>query len=291
MLTYEEFEQEIKKALERKYPNTQVVKQSRYKFNQIKKGFVIEGLGSVQPIVYPDNLYEAYQRYEDMELVIQSIDIAIECEKVEGFKDIVKDWEQAKEYIYPYIVNIDKNQLCLECNEYVYKPKLDFAYGVFVEIPDDDGQACVNITEKMLELWDVSEAEVFEIAERNAKYYVKPMRQVIAELTCAEFSEEDFEEEAMYVVTSKTRNRGAAAIFDYQLLRNTAEELQADFFIIPSSLHEIILVKEESVSSKQTLKEIVHDVNQSQVSDDEFLSDNVYYYSREEHQVRIVDCD
>ena len=114
MLSYEEFELELMKELAKCYPDAKIVKQSRYKFNRIKKGIVIEGPGNIHPTVYPEELYEAYQRLEDMELVIHSIDVAIECEKVEQFKTIVKDWGKARDYIDPNIVNRDKNKLCMD---------------------------------------------------------------------------------------------------------------------------------------------------------------------------------
>lgn len=167
MLSYEEFQLELMRALEKRYPDAKIVRQSRFKFNEIKQGIAIETQGNLQPIVYPDNLYEGYQMVEDMELVLDSIDLAIEYDKMNKFKDIVKDWEQARHYIFPYIANLEKNQLCMDCHDYVYKKKLDFAYGVYVELPDEDGFACVTITNKLLQLWDVSEVEVFDVAEHN----------------------------------------------------------------------------------------------------------------------------
>ena len=169
---------------------------------------------------------------------------------------------------------------------------MDFAYSVYVEIADDDGIGCVNITHDLLQLWEVSEEEVFAIAEQNAKYSVTPMRQVIGELMGKEFSDEErIENEAMYVVTNKTKNRGATGIFDFNLMRATAEELNSDFYILPSSIHEVILVLEKEAPSKQSLKEMVGEVNQCQVKEEEFLSENVYFYSREAHQVKIAEMD
>ena len=294
MLSYEEFELELMEELAKHYPDAKIVKESRYKFNRVKKGIVIEGPGNIHPTIYPEEFYEAYQRLEDMELVIGSIDLAIEYEKVEGFKEIVKDWNQAKECIYPYIVNLDKNKSCMDCNEYVYKEKLDFSYGLYLELQDekDGGLACVNVTKELLKLWNVSEDEVFEIAEKNAKYYVRPMKQVIAELMDLDCSEIDVSEDnAMYVLTNGTRNRGAAGMFDLELLSKTAEELQSNFFILPSSIHEIILLLEESAPTEQMLKEMVEEINQTQVRVEEFLSDNIYYYSRATKDVVRVSMD
>jgi NhaP-type Na+/H+ and K+/H+ antiporter len=161
-----------------------------------------------------------------------------------------------------------------------------------VEIPDDDGMACVNITHDLLSLWNVSEDEVFEIARKNAKYTYKSMQLVIADLMDIDAEELDLEKgDAMYVVTNASKNRGAAALFDFDFLRNVAEELESDFYILPSSLHEIILVLEQEAPAKELLKEMISDVNQTQVSEEEFLSDNVYFYCREENQVKIVEVN
>ncbi len=292
MLSYEEFQVELMKALEKRYPDVKIVRQSRFKFNEIKQGIVIETQGNIQPIVYPDNLYEGYQRVEDMELVLESIDLAIEYDKMNKFNDIVKDWEQARQYIFPYIANLEKNQLCMDCHDYVYKKKLDFAYGVYVELPDEEGCACVTITNKLLQLWDVSETEVFDVAEFNAKYSVRPMREVIKELMAGQdYEYDETEEERMYVLTSERKHRGAAGMFDMGLLKRTAEELKSDFFILPCSMHEVILVPVSSGPSKEFLREAVTDVNHCQQTEEDYLSDNVYYYDRKEQTVDIVEFD
>ena len=292
MLSYEEIQLELIKAMKKRYPDAKIVRQSRFKFNEIKQGIVIETQGNIQPIVYPDNLYEAYQRVEDMDLVLNSIDLAIEYDKMNMFKEMVKDWEQVRKYIFPYIVNLEKNQLCMDCHDYVYKTKLDFAYGVYVELPDDDGCACVTITNELLKLWEVSEVEVFDVAEHNAKYSVRPMSEVIKELMAGQdFECDELKEELMYVVTNERKHRGAAAMFDLELLKQTAEELDSDFFILPSSMHELILVPASSAPSKEFLREAIVDVNRCQQTEEDYLSDNVYYYDRQTQTVDMVEFD
>lgn len=293
MLSYEEFEIEFEKELKNRYPEKEIIRRPQYKFNGIKHGLTIMGTGDIHPTVYPKDFYELYQEYEEIELVVDAVDSAIECEKVVDFKNILLDWSQVKEHIFPFIINLEKNESCLECNDYIFKKKLDFAYGVYVDLLDDDGgHANVNITKSMLELWEVSEEEIFNVAARNAKYNVKPMKQVIAELTGLDCSEIDISEDnAMYVLSNETRNRGAAGILDLELLNNTAENLQSAFYILPSSIHELIFLLEEQAPSAETLKEMVKEINQTQVRQEEFLSDNIYYYSRETQDVSIVEFD
>ena len=182
----------------------------------------------------------------------------------------------------------------MDCNEYVYKEKLDFAHGIYLELPDDKdgGLACVNVTKDLLKLWNISEDEVFEIAKKNAEYIVKPMKEVIAELMDLDCSELNISDDnAMYVLSNKTRNRGAAGLFDLELLNKTAEDLQSDYYILPSSIHELIFVLEESAPTQEMLKEMVEEINQTQVKEEEFLSNNIYYYSRKIKDVKIVSMD
>ena len=154
---------------------------------------------------------------------------------------------------------MEKNESCLDCNDYLFEKKLDFAYGVYIELPDGDGgPANVNITRNILKLWGVTEAETLELAKRNAKYNVKPMKQVMAELMGLDCSKINIpEDNSMYVLSNDTRNRGAAGMFDLDLLQRTADNLKSDFYILPSSIHELILLTEESVPEKEMLKSMV----------------------------------
>ena len=293
MLSYQEFELELIKGLEERFADAKIETQSIYKFNRIKKAIIIKVPGSVHPTVYPEELYESYQRMEDIEFILDSIDSAIEFDKVEEFKSIIKDWEQAREYVYPYIVNLDKNKWCMDCNEYVYKEKLDLAYGLYLELPDekDGGRAYVNVTKKLLKLWNVSEDEAFAVADKNAKYYVRSMKQIIAELmdlACEEINVS--EDNAMYVLSNKTKNRGAAGMFDLDLLSKTAEDVQSDFYILASSIHEVILVLEKDAPSKKTLLEVIGEGN-NQADEEDFLSNNLYFYNKEKNEVSIVEFD
>ena len=275
MLSYEEFQLELMKALEKRYPDAKIVRTTQYKFNGVKQGIIIDMPGNIEPIVYPDNLYKGYKRLEDMDAVLDS-----------------KDWNWAKQHIYPYILNMEQNQLCIQRHDYVHKRKLDFAYSVYVELADDDGIACVNVTMDLLRLWNVSEEEVFKIAENNARYYAKPMKRVIAEYIGKGYLEDSsLESEELYVVTNATKNRGAAGMFDLHLLRQTADELQSDFYVLPLSIHEVVLVLEKASPLKEMLKEMMQQVNQCQMDEDEYLSDNVYYYSRVKNEVSRVEFD
>ena len=69
------------------------------------------------------------------------------------------------------------------------------------------------------------------------------------------------------------------------VLKAFAEKLEQDFYVLPSSVHETILVPAGKGTDKDTLREIVTDINRTQVAEDEVLADSVYYYSRSKDQL------
>ena len=55
-----------------------------------------------------------------------------------------------------------------------------------------------------------------------------------------------------------------------------------DFFLLPSSIHEVILVPDNGKMDYRELEKMVHEVNETQVRPTERLSDNVYHYDSKE---------
>ena len=68
-----------------------------------------------------------------------------------------------------------------------------------------------------------------------------------------------------------------------------ASRLECDFYILPSSLHEIILMREDMAPEMETLREMVQEINSTQVLVEDYLSDSIYYYDRNTKEVTIVE--
>lgn len=82
----------------------------------------------------------------------------------------------------------------------------------------------------------------------------------------------------MYVISNKEMKNGATSMFYDDALETLSEKIGTDLYILPSSIHEVIAVSTD-FGTPETLSEIVREVNGTQVSEEEQLSDNVYYYS------------
>ena len=83
----------------------------------------------------------------------------------------------------------------------------------------------------------------------------------------------------MYVLSNEIRSFGAAAILYPGCLKKIRDYLGEDYYVLPSSVHEVIVVRESTAPDKRYLNEMVSEINESQVEAEEVLSDNAYFYS------------
>ena len=93
------------------------------------------------------------------------------------------------------------------------------------------------------------------------------------------------EEEAMYVLTNVGKYNGAAAILDEKLMEQISEKFQEGFYIIPSSIHETLIVPKSQPLTITYLENMVSEINATEVSPEEMLSNHIYEYDAEKHEI------
>ena len=91
-----------------------------------------------------------------------------------------------------------------------------------------------------------------------------------------------------YVLTNPQKVFGAVELLDGSTLKGIGDELGGDFIVLPSSLHESIIIPADGSVSYQELADIVTDINRNMVSIMERLSDHVYLYEREKGVLKIA---
>lgn len=96
------------------------------------------------------------------------------------------------------------------------------------------------------------------------------------------------EKDTMYILTNKSKLFGAGVILYKPILKMIAQKLDDDVYILPSSIHEVILMPKRLVTDEKELKQIVVDTNENVVAVEEVLSDSVYLYNRDEDEICIV---
>ena len=89
----------------------------------------------------------------------------------------------------------------------------------------------------------------------------------------------------MYVLSNADKLNGAAALLDAKTMEDISEKLGGDFVVLPSSIHETIVLPLNEDMDRHTLEAMVQDVNATQVAPEERLSDHVYAYDAKEHEL------
>ena len=101
--------------------------------------------------------------------------------------------------------------------------------------------------------------------------------------------EEEIDEldDTIYVLTNQYRMFGAVTLFYQGILEKIGEMLETDFVVIPSSIHEIIILKNTRDIDRMNITEMIRSVNEEQVRREEQLADHPYYYSIKNKQLSL----
>lgn len=267
-------------------------------------GLVIyNGISNMAPNIYLENYFSHYQEGMTMDEISQDIIRTYEKYRVsENFDTtIFFDFNRVKDRICYKLVNAKRNQErladtpCMEFYDLVLVPYILIAM-------DENGiQSCL-VKDYMLGVWDVSKETLFDLAKQNTQRLfcsrVESLKNVIMGIMKPEMSDEEADEfyemsedveEAvpMYVCMNSSKMYGAGTIFYDGLLKDFADRIGSDFYILPSSIHETLFIPASAGMDVELLKEMVRDVNHTEVLPNEILSDNVYYYDRNSDHVEI----
>jgi len=241
---------------------------------------------NISPTIYLEEYYKQFENGISIEDIVESVLEVYHEVKFEHTWQVntVKDFEIMRSKIVYKLIHAVKNETLLQKMPYI--AYLDFAivFYILFEV-DDSGTATIPITHELIQLWDVSLDEVQQSAFRNAPTILpacfKPMQVVIDELMGTNYSEQESIEDLMFVLTNSLRSFGAACILYDGMLDKISEEIGENFYILPSSIHEMIIVPESNSPSRAHLDELIAEVNKTQVDEEEFLSECVYYYNIE----------
>lgn len=168
-----------------------------------------------------------------------------------------------------------------ESDEEIIKRECEFE-GIEAYLFVDIGEGTFKMTRQHHKTLSIPVEEVWRSAERNTrkKTVVRKMYEVINELIGEEILD-DRGDGGLYVVSNQSRYKGAAAVLNKDMLRELAEEIGVDgFIIIPSSIHEMLLMpyEEENEVDMEEFNEMVASVNCTEVAPEERLTDRAYLY-------------
>lgn len=238
----------------------------------------------IAPTIYLQEFYEAHKNGMGVESIAELIlKIADEQNKEVDFSlENFENYELARTRVYYKLVNYKMNQHMLKYMPHIRYLDLAVVFYYKLEGGRLNG-ATILIHDCNLESWGIDRNRLLEDAVMNTSrklpYTFQGMEAFIEELTGERYADYA-DEELMYVLTNEEKCFGAAVLLYPHLLSHIAKILKKNFYVLPSSVHECILVPDQGHYSRFELMKMVREVNRSQVEEEEILSYEVYYYDR-----------
>lgn len=261
---------------------------------QKNNGIALRGLTILQdgctisPVIYLNHYYDAYK--EGAATFDTIIDDVVGVYEHSIDMRFFLNYETVKSRIVYKLINTDRNKELLDDVPHIPFNDLSIVFQCLVS-EGENGISTILIHHSHMKLWKVTTDDLMEQARLNTPRIlgckVMAMSEVMAEMVGG--NPDDFEDEVpMYVVTNRTRMYGASCILYPDLLKKYAELLYSDLCILPSSIHECIIVPTTDKEDAERLQSMVREINASQVEPEEVLSDSVYCYCRETDSIQCL---
>ncbi len=294
-MNYQQFIEEVERRVKEKIKGNETM--TVYIHTAVKnngkerKGITVSEKGiHISPTIYLEEYFQQFQEGKPIEKIVEKILQLYEevkcshpCEE-----SLLQNYEELKGKFACKLIHRGKNEKLL--NDIPYVPWMDLAIVAFVLLEVSPyGTATVLVRKEHLEIWGLTEAQLFDEAKKNTPillpYQFCPMRKLLREICPYAVDEGEEEEESLYVLSNKLRSFGAASMLYDGILEKVGQKLGENYYILPSSIHEVIVVPESKSPVKQDLEEMVREINETQVEEEEVLSDRVYYFSRKENRL------
>lgn len=263
------------------------------KTNTIKNAMIICKKGSnIAPTIYLDEYFELFKNGREMSSILQEIaEIIIHHQQENVDVSFLLNFGNVKDKITPKVINFMWNKGSLSDIPYRFIAEdLVVTYSIKVSL------GRIQVDNTMITKWGISKDELHEVALANLQEEIPIISAIqeackgsifgeLLEATQGDYDKAEAlfqeifmaqeEENKMMVLTNRDRFLGANMVLHPEIMKKAIEKMGGDFYLIPSSIHEWILVPMETTSMEE-LNFMVKDINMSQVDKEEWLSDHVY---------------
>lgn len=247
---------------------------------------------NIAPTVYLDNYSEDDNVKAIARDIIETLEKARNITPVIDIESI-KNFDNIKDKLVVRLVNYKANEDMLSTMPHI--KYLDLAIICCINICDD---GTIKVTNQFLETWETSRDELFDIAMKNTPNVLpvdgRNMFEYMDELMGGEkvyhkgLDVFDASFMNLYLLSNTEKLFGSSTILYDGVLETLAAQVNSDLILIPSSVHEWLILPFEKSMDINVVTEMICDVNSSEVKQDEKLSDHPYVYRRDTKQIEIV---
>ena len=303
-MSFEEFRENILQEIRARADGAfQVKKHDVIKNNNVKQAgiaVVVKEETDIGPCVYLDEFYREYESdgmkfdeiVDEVYRLILKYDEDMPDVDLSGFRN----WETVQKDVYAKLINAEQNKELLE--KIPHRDFMDLAV-VYYAIARDQAQEDIGtilIYNGHMEIWGQEEENLYQTAMMNMRADGEAdfmtietvVKHILPGIAFPKKDGNASHDTDMYILTNHRRRFGAAEILDKKTLRMVADKVGDGFIVLPSSVHETIVLPPKEEAEYEGLAHMVRSVNDTLVEAEERLSDHVYVYSRDEEMLKIV---
>lgn len=284
--SYEKFCINMQNALKKKIREGSTVHlQTVRKVN----GVILRGItitsesGNIMPTIYLDKFFRMYEDGSSFEEIVILFLKEYEKAGVEGDFDIqfFSEYQKVRPRLGFKLLHYEMNRELLE--QIPHRKYLDLAIVCYCDIKDKRiGHGSILIRKEHMEMWEVDDEQLIQDAIKNMPHLYPVdfmnMSVVLKELYRDPANLLDVEL-PMFVLTNTERINGAASLLYEGQLEKIAKILDQDYYVLPSSIHEVIIVPKSKGTDEDDLSRMVDEINHEQLAREEILSNHAYRYN------------
>jgi hypothetical protein len=303
---FRQFCREMAAAVQEKFPPEVTVEVRRITKNnslELDSLVILSEKHLLSPNFYLQWYYEEYKEGAAIKALADQIQTLYQEAVCAGAnQEVDLSYERCADRIVFRLVSYEQNKKMLQTVPYIRFLDLAIIFYIVVR-KDEKGVGSIRVNQQLMEEWGLDLGAVFTLARENTeRLFPEKMcsMEAVMKQILSEEREEAREEKGIsgipkqtaaggepYVLTNDSGINGAAVILYPNTLKRVGEILEKDFYLLPSSIHEMIIIPQQIDVQEAALYDMVSEVNQSCVAQDEILSDSVYCYEREEESIRI----
>jgi len=237
------------------------------------------------------NMAPYYDRAEsgaDMEVILSEIAKAT-AEAIDQTPALnlseLKDYDQMKQRFSLQLIPVSGNEEKL--SQIPHRNIEDMAIVYRFDFPlDAQNTGSILLDNILMAKYGIDEKKLADdavkAAVRNHPPTLRNMTEVMKDMMGESSGIIPNEDSPLWVASVEGGQNGACVIQYPGFLEEAAKKLDGNFYILPSSIHEVLLVKNDGFMKLSDLEDMVRCVNQTEVASKDKLSDNVYHYDSKE---------
>lgn len=286
----EQFAQDVKRALHEKgFTDIEVYVKQVDNINRSYESLAVRRAGSNlgMSFMLEDYLTAAQRGASYQKIVNMAVnDIKKNIRDLTFFDlDTIRNYEDVKNRLSLELISAERNAEVLEYLPHKRIEDMAVVYRINVEHGEDKISLLMN--KPMLHSYGISLEQLHKDAKESAAVMKPAIIRGVGSVLCEAMGIKNAEEqgsvdmdedEMLFIASVPSRDMGAAVLAYDSFLEDAAKKLGGDFFVLPSSVKEALLLKDDGETPYHVLKSIVLQVNATEVPSDEKLTDNVYHY-------------